>query len=148
MDIGLLRKLREETGCSIMACKKALEHTGGDVKKAKEYITKEAQVFSEKKAKREAHQGIIASYIHSTKRVGSMVEVHCETDFVARTREFQSLVQELALHIAGMNPKDIEELLIQPYVRDPSIPIKGLIAQTVHSIGEHIEVVRFTRYEI
>lgn len=144
----MLKKLREETGCSIMDCKKALDEAKGDAKKAREHLRKNATQVVEKKANRQALEGIIASYIHSTKRIGSLVELHCETDFVANTAEFQKLAQELALHIAGMNPKDVEELLAQPYVRDPSVPVKDIIAQTVGSVGEHIEVVRFTRYEI
>ncbi|MBI3335047.1 MAG: translation elongation factor Ts [Candidatus Portnoybacteria bacterium] len=148
MDLSLLKKLRDETGASIMACKKALDEAKGDVKKAREYIKVSAQAMVEKRSGREVREGVVASYIHNTNRVGSLVQLNCETDFVAHTPEFQRLAKELALHIAGMNPKDIKELLAQPYVRDPSIPVKDVIAQTVGSIGEHIEVVGFTRYEI
>lgn len=147
-NVSLVKKLRDETGASIMACKKALEEARGDLKKAKAYLAKHSAAIMEKTAARETRQGIIAGYIHMTKRVGSMVEVRCETDFVANTKEFQNLASELALHVAGMNPKDLPELLTQPYVRDPSRTIQSLISDTTQSVGEHIQVVRFIRYEI
>ena len=148
LDISLVKKLRDETGASIMACKKALEDAKGDLVKAKAYLAKHSDTVMEKTSARETHEGVIVAYIHNTKHVGSMVEVRCETDFVANTKEFQSLASELALHIAGMKPKDIPELLVQPYVRDPSRTIQSLISDTTQSMGEHIQVVRFARYEI
>lgn len=148
MNLSLVKKLRDETGASIMLCKKALEEAKGDLAKAKAYLSKHTDAIMEKTAARETHQGMIASYIHTTKRVGSMVEVRCETDFVANTKEFQNLASELALHIAGMNPKDVSELLAQPYVREPGRTIQSLIADTTKSVGERIQVVRFVRYEI
>lgn len=147
-NVSLVKKFRDETGASIMACKKALEEAKGDMKKAKAYLAKHSDAIMEKAATRETRQGVIAGYIHTTKRVGSMVEVRCESDFVANTKEFQNLASELALHIAGMNPKDIPELLSQPYVRDPSHTIQSLISDTTQSVGEHIQIVCFIRYEI
>ena len=148
MDLSSLKTLRDETGASIMACKKALEDAKGDIKKAKESLRVTAQSIVEKKTDREADQGIIASYIHTTRKVGSLIELNCETDFVARTQEFQNLAKELALHIAGMNPEDVKELLRQQYVRDPSLTIEDLISKTISSVGENIKIARFTRYEI
>lgn len=148
MDVVLLKQLREETGASIMACRQALVESDGDVKKAKKYLKTNATTVLEKKANREAKQGVIASYIHATNKVGGLVELHCETDFVARTEKFQNLARELALHITGMNPQSIQDLLSQPYVRDTSFTIKDLIARTVSEVGERIDVTRFVRYEI
>lgn len=148
MDISLVKQLREETGASIMACRRAVEKAKGDIKKAKEYLKEDAGAIIEKTSNRSTSQGIIASYIHATKRVGVLVELHCETDFVANTKEFQQLATELSLHIAGMDPKDIEELLGQAYVRDASRTIKEFMDQTIASVGENITIHRFTRFAI
>lgn len=148
MDVHSLRTLRDETGASIMACKKALEEAKGDMKRAKEILKVSAQKVIDKKTERDAGEGIVASYIHATKKVGSLIEVYCETDFVARTQEFQNLAKELALHIAGMNPQDERELRGQAYVRDPSVTVQDFIAKTIASVGENIRIGRFTRYEL
>lgn len=148
MDVHSLKTLRDETGASIMACKKALEEAKGDMKRAKEILKVSAQKVIDKKTERDAGEGIVASYIHATKKVGSLIEVYCETDFVARTQEFQNLAKELALHIAGMNPQDERELRGQPYVRDPSVTVQDFIAKTIASVGENIRIGRFTRYEL
>lgn len=148
MELSTLKQLREATGASIMACKRALEKAKGDIKKAKEYLKEDAQAVVQKTSDRATSQGVVASYVHSTKRVAALVEIHCETDFVARTDKFQSLASELALHIAGMNPKDVTELMKQPYVRDTSLTVNDLVAQAIGNLGENISVVRFIRYEI
>lgn len=148
MDVDSLKKLRDETGASIMACKKALEESKGDIKKAKESLKTTTQKVIDNKTKRDAGEGIVASYVHATSKIGSLIEVHCETDFVARTQEFQNLAKELALHIAGMNPQDAQELLAQSYVRDPSLTVGDLIAKTIANVGENIKIGRFARYEI
>jgi len=148
MDSSLVKQLRERTGASIMACKRALEKGNGDLAKAEGYLKEDRDAIIAKTADRKASQGLVVSYIHSNKRVGSLVELHCETDFVARTKEFQQLAAEIALHIAGMNPANLEELLAQPYVRDASRTINDLILQAIGSVGEKVAVTRFARYEI
>lgn len=148
MDLSSVKQLREETGASIMACQRALQKAKGDIAKAKEHLKEDAGAIIKKTADRTTSQGIVASYIHSTKRVASLVELHCETDFVANTKEFGQLASELALHIAGMNPTNIEELLAQPYVRDASRTIKAFIDSTIAGVGENITVARFIRYQV
>lgn len=131
-----------------MACKKALQEAKGDMKKAKDSLKATTQNVVNKKTDRDAGEGIVASYVHATGKIASLVEMRCETDFVARTQEFQNLAKELALHIAGMNPKNGEELLAQPCVRDPSLRVEDIIAKTIANVGENIKIARFTRYEI
>ena len=143
-----MKQLREESGASIMACRRALEKAKGDIKKAKEYLKEDVGALAQKTSQRTTSQGIIASYIHSTKRVGTIIELHCETDFVANTPQFQQLAFELALHIAGMKPAGVEELLAQPYVRDVSRTVRALVDETIAAVGENITVSRFIRYEI
>jgi len=99
-----VKKLREETGISIMMCKNALLKTDGDFKEAKKYLREQGEKIAAKKLIRETHQGIIASYIHNNLKIGAMIEVHCETDFVAKNEEFQNLCKELAIQVAGYNP--------------------------------------------
>ncbi len=105
VDLELLKKLREETAVSLAQCKKALEEAGGDLNKAKELLRKWGEDLAEKKSQRETKEGIIGAYVHSNKKIGVLVEVLCETDFVARNEEFQKLAHDLAMHIAAMKPK-------------------------------------------
>ena len=148
VDINLLKKLRNETSVSLADCRKALEEARNDYKKALDVLRKSGLEKAAKKAERETSQGIIGSYIHQNGRVGVLVEVLCETDFVALTDEFKSLVHEVGMQIAAMNPKDVPSLLKQEYIRDPKetmdLVIKGVIAK----LGENIVVKRFQRFEI
>jgi elongation factor Ts len=148
VDINLLKKLRNETSVSLADCRKALEETKNDYRKALDILKKSGLEKAAKKAERETLQGIIGSYIHQNGRVGVLVEVLCETDFVALTDEFKNLVHEIGMQIAAMNPKDVSSLLKQEYIRDPKetmdIVIKGVIAK----LGENIVVKRFQRFEI
>lgn len=100
-----IKRLREETGAGVMDCKRALERTGGDMEKAKEWLRAEGLLKAEKKFGRIAKEGVIACYIHHGNRLGAMVELNCESDFVARTEEFQQLAKEIAMQVAGMNPQ-------------------------------------------
>lgn len=97
-------QLRSTTGCGMMDCKKALEESQGDVEKAHEILRKKGAAKAAKKADRDINEGVVASYIHSTKKVGTMVKLACETDFVARNEEFQALAYEIAMHVAAANP--------------------------------------------
>ena len=104
--------------------------------------------IAQKKQAREAGEGLIETYLHPTGRVGALLDVRCETDFVARSADFKSLCHELALQVASMNPETTEELLKQPYIRDPSKTMKDVITETIAKLGENIIVKRFSRFEI
>lgn len=148
VDLELLKKLRNETQVSIADCRKALEETVNDYKKALEWLKKHGLEKAAKKKERETSQGIIDSYIHQNGRVGVLVELSCETDFVARTSEFKELSHEIGMQIAAMNPKDVESLLEQEYIRDTSMKIEDLVKQTIAKIGENITIKRFSRFEL
>ncbi|KKT90966.1 MAG: Elongation factor Ts [Candidatus Jorgensenbacteria bacterium GW2011_GWA2_45_13] len=142
-----LIKLRELTGAGVMECKRALDESKGDFEKAKEYIRKAGAARAEKKKERKTGAGLLHSYIHNN-RVGVLIEVRCETDFVARSDPFQNLVHELTLHIAATDPENPEALLKEPYVKDESLTIAQLIDKTIAQVGENIQVERFARFEI
>jgi elongation factor Ts len=156
-------RLREETGAGMLDCKKALDDNNGDFDKAKEQLRERGFAAAAKRAERETAEGMITSYIHHNGRYGSLVEVNCESDFVARTADFQELVQQLALHIAAReaqyvsqdempegsedDPKDVV-LLLQPYVKDESRTIQDLVTETIGKTGENIRIRRFARFEL
>jgi len=142
-----IKQLREKTGAGVMDAKKALEESGGDMKKAEEIIAAKGIVKAEKKADREVKSGLVYGYTHQG-RVGVLVEVSCETDFVAKNPEFETLCKEVALQVASMEPKDVEELLEQDYIRDGSKKIKDLVTSLIGKIGENIQVRRFVRFEL
>ena len=148
IDLKLLKKLRDETAASIADCRLALDESGGDYKKALAWLKKRAVEKAEKKAGRETSQGIIEAYIHHGGKVGVLVELLCETDFVVKTDEFKHLAREIALQIAAMDPKDVETLLKQEYIRDASVKIEQLVKGVIGKLGENITVKRFVRYEI
>lgn len=147
-DIKLLKKLREETGTGIADCRKALEESGNDYKKALLWIKKHGIEKAAKKSDRETSQGLVEAYIHQGGRVGAMIEITCETDFVARTDDFKNLAHELAMQIAAMNPKDVSSLLKQEYIRDGSIKIEDLVKQAIAKLGENIVVKKISRISL
>lgn len=140
-------KLREITSAGVMECKKALEDAGGNFDKAVAFIHERGITKAEKKGERETGAGLLESYIHN-ERVGVLVELRCETDFVARNPIFKELAHNLAMHIAAMNPSDKEDLLKQNYVKDDSLTIEFFIKSVIAKIGENIKVEKFCRYEI
>lgn len=142
-----LKILRDETGFGVMDIKRALEETGGDVAKAREILKNQSALTVVKKADREAKQGLIESYTHMG-RIGAMVEVSSETDFVARNDEFKAFVHDLALHIASMNPRNKEELFDQPFFKDEARTIRQVLDELVGKIGENIQIRRFARFEL
>lgn len=150
MDISLdqIKKLRAKTGAGVADCRKALEDSVGDFKKAKELLRSWGVDKAAKKADRVVGAGLVDTYIHAGGRVGAMVEVNCETDFVARTDEFKNLAHELAMQVAAMDPKDVGELLKQEYIRDNTKTIDQLIKETIATVGENIKVSRFIRFEL
>ena len=142
-----LKKLREETGAGIADVRASLEEAEGNVKKAKEIIKQKGFVKAAKKADREVRNGLVEVYSHQGK-VGVVVELLCETDFVAKTEDFKNLVHDIALQIASMNPKDKEELLKQEYIRDGSLTIDALIKSVIGKLGENIQIGKFSRIEL
>jgi len=141
-------KLRKETGLGVMACKKALIGAQGDLKKARAKLTTRSKEKSVEKQDREIKAGLIDSYIHHHGRVGVLVKLGCETDFVAKNKDFKELAHELSLQIASMDPQDVKQLLSQPSIRDEQKKIQDLIDEAIAKLGEKIEVVEFVRYQI
>jgi elongation factor Ts len=138
-----IKKLREATQAGVSDIRAALEETNGDFDKAKEILRKKGIEKAAKKSGREVKAGMVFSYVHHTGRLGALVALACETDFVAKTEGFQKLGKELALHIAASSPEDVEALLKQEYVRDPAKTIADLIKETVGILGENIRVMDF-----
>ncbi len=143
-----LKQLREETGARVMDAKKALEEAKGDMAKAKKIVEEKGLARAEKTADRETKAGYVASYVHNNGQVASMVEMVCETDFVAQNDEFRTLARDIAMQVASMNPADVDELLGQEFIRDGSQTIEKLVKSLSGKIGERMEVTRFTRYAI
>ena len=148
VDIELLKKLRLETGISLADCRKALEETNNDYKKATEWLKKQGLEKAEKKSDREASQGLVESYIHQNGKVGSLVKIACETDFVARTEDFKNLAHEVAMQVAAMKPKNVDTLLKQEYIRDGSQTIEQLIKSVIAKLGENIVIKEIVVFEI
>lgn len=144
VNLNDLKKLREESSAGVSDCRQALEDAKGNYAKAKKLLVERGLEKASKKEGKETTQGVIESYVHAGK-IGVLVELRCETDFVARTDEFKNLAHEIALQVASMNPENVEELLKGEYIRDPNMTIAGLIAQTVAKLGENITVAHFTR---
>ena len=147
-DVEKIKKMREETGLAFGRIKKALDESGGDEEKAKEILKRLGLDVVAKKSSRSVGEGVVDAYVHSNKRVGSMVGLLCETDFVARGDEFRSLAHDIAMHIAAMRPQNNEELLGQPFVKDQNITIQELINGTIAKLGENIKISKFIILEI
>lgn len=147
MDAKSVGRLRAETGAGVMDCKKALEESRGDFEKAKAILENNAAAIAKKKSERSANQGLIECYCHGGK-IGVLLELACETDFVAKNEEFKNLAHNLAMQVASMNPNNTEELFSGAYIKNESMTVKKLIEQAVGKIGENIQVKRFIRYEL
>jgi len=145
IDVTKVKSLREKTGAGVNECCKALDESNGDLAKAESWLKSRGIEKAAKKEGRETKQGIIESYIHNQGKIGVLVELNCETDFVARTDDFKTLAHELAMQISAMDPKNVEELLKQEYIRDPQLSVGDLVKQTIAKIGENIQVARFSR---
>lgn len=158
-----VKELREKTGAGVMDCKKALLEASGDFDKATKTLSERGLAIARKKAERVANQGVIESYVHQGGRIGVIVEVNCETDFVARTPEFKELAHDIALQIAAMSPQfiSVEDvpsdtevnakeacLLLQSFVKDPNKIVQDIITDTIAKVGENIRVRRFSRFEL
>ena len=147
-DIKKIKELRDDTGAGVMEAKEMLEKHDGDIKKAKEELMKKASAKAAKKADRVAGDGLVYSYIHNKGKVGSMLLMACETDFVAKTDDFQKLCKEIAMQICTDEYKDVDEILKSPYMRDESKTIQDLINETLAKVGEKIELKKFIKYTI
>jgi len=170
MSLDAIKELRELTNCGIIDCKKALAEAKGDLEKAKAILREKGLQMALKKASRTANEGRVEAYIHHGNKIGVIVEVNCETDFVARNEAFILFAKDLAMHIAAMSPKYIKKedvpadvlpveeeradfiksnvLLEQPFVKDASKSIQDLLNELIAKIGENIIVGRFIRYKI
>lgn len=142
-----IKKLREKTGAGVMDAKRALEESGGNFEQAIEIIKEKGLTKADKKAEREIKAGIIKAYVHND-RVGAVLRLGCETDFVAKSEPFQELAQEIAMQIVAMDPDDVEALLEQPFIKDESTTVGDLIKQAIAKTGENIRVDEFHRLEL
>jgi elongation factor Ts len=158
-----VKELREQSGTGIMDCRNALLEAEGDIEKALQILKERSLFQAQKKAKRPVTQGVIEAYIHTGGGIGAMVEVNCETDFVARTDEFKELAHHLAMQVTAICPQfisreeipegaDIEPetacLLLQPYIKDPDKTVQDIINETIVKVGENIKVSKFARFEL
>ena len=143
-----IKALREETGVSLMKCKEALEQADGNMDKAREILREISSKAAAKKADRELAAGVIQSYIHPNNAVGVLINLSCETDYVARNEDFIALANDIAMHIAAMMPETKEELAEQTFVKNPELTIAKLIEEATLKIGERIEVAEFTRFAL
>jgi elongation factor Ts len=165
-----IKQLREETGVSIMECKKALEQSKGNIETAKEFLKKRGLEIAAKKSSRATMQGRIESYIHHNHKVGALVEINCETDFVAKNEDFVKLCKDIAMHIVAARPMffkkedvakdDIPDkekpedfykracLLEQPFIKDEKITINEYISSLIAKTGENIVIGRYTRFAL
>ena len=160
---GRVKELREHSGAGIMECKNALIETKGDIEKALEILRERCLFKAAKKRERSASEGLIETYVHAGGRIGAMLEVNCETDFAARTKEFKELAHNLAMQVAAIPPQfismeevpegtDIDTktdcLLVQPYIRNLDMTVQDVINEAIAKIGENIRIRRFVRFEL
>jgi len=163
ISVDRVKELRDQSGAAIMQCRNALIEAQGDIEKALEILKQQSISLAEKKTNRATTQGLIEAYVHAGGRIGAMVEVNCETDFVARTDEFKKLAHHLAMQVAAMAPKFISSeevpegteiepqtacLLLQPDIKEPDKTVREIIVETIAKVGENIKVGRFARFEL
>lgn len=147
-DIETIKELREATGFSFAEISRAMAEAGGDKARALEILKAHGASLAEKKSARVTGEGIIEAYIHATKKIGALVELLCETDFVARNPLFNQLAHELAMHVAAMDPQTVAELLRQPFIKDQDVTVAELIQQYIGKIGENIKIGKFVRFQL
>jgi elongation factor Ts len=159
----MIKELRERSGAGIMECRSVLVETGGDMEKAEAVLREKGLLKAQKKAERTTGQGLVEAYVHTAGRLAAMVEVNCETDFVARTDVFKDLAHSLAMQVAALSPKYVSEeeipddesseaqevcLLHQPYIKDPTRTVNDIVVEAIAKTGENIKVRRFVRFEL
>ena len=143
-----IKELRDETGLSVMECKRALEDAGGEREKAIALLKERGAAVAAKKGGRTLGAGTVVAYTHASGTIAAMVELLCETDFVGKNPEFKAIGYDIAMHIAAMNPENTEELLTQAFIKDPSRSIGDLVNGAVQKFGERTEVGKFVRFSI
>lgn len=148
INASLVKKIREETGAGVMDIRRALLEAEGNENKAKELLQAKGESTVAKRSERETSQGVIETYVHAGGKVGSMIFLACETDFVAKTEEFKTLAKELAMQVAAMNPTNIDELIEQDYIRDPGKTIKQLITEVIAKTGENVQIKKIARFSL
>lgn len=146
--IEKIQKLRAETGVGVMVAREALAQNGGDLGQAKVWLKQHASAQADEKTDRSTPQGAVFAYIHQTGKVAALVKLGCETDFVAKTAEFATLGKEISMQVAAMNPKDVADLLAQPWIRQGRKTVEQLVEELVAKVGENIKIVEFARMEI
>ena len=147
-NIEIITKLRDETGAGILEIKNMLEEQGDNYDKTKEELLKKSAAKAAKKSDRVAEDGLVYSYIHNSGKVGSLVLLSCETDFVAKTEDFQKLCKDIAMQVCSEDYEDLEKLLESEYIRDPSKKISDLINEAVAKVGEKIEIRKFAKFSV
>ena len=160
---AMVKELREKTGAGVMESKRALTEANGDMRRAEALLEEWAGGRIAKRAGRATNQGLVETYVHGGGRIGAMVEVNCETDFVARNEAFRELAHDIALQVAAMDPQylsadEIPEgtpgrpadlaLLAMPFIKDPSKTVEDLVREAIRKTGENIQIRRFARFEI
>lgn len=163
VSVEMVKELRAQSGAGVMECRNVLVEVEGDMNKALQLLKEKGLLKAQKKAERTTSQGLVEAYIHTGGRIGAMVEVNCETDFVARTDEFKELAHDLAMQVAALAPQFIAKeevpegaevepqiacLLLQPYIKDPTKTVQDVIVGTIARLGENIRVRRFARFEL
>jgi elongation factor Ts len=152
-----LKELREETGLSFAQIKKALDEAGGDKEKARTILSAYSSAQAEKKSDRELAAGVVASYVHGSGTIGVILQLGCETDFVAKNEEFVALAKDLAMHVCAMAPSTVDksegqeegaDLMGQAFIKNPEMTVEQKIQAAVQKFGENTKVIRFTRYSI
>ena len=159
----MIKELRDQSGAGIMDCRDTLVGVDGDIEKAVQVLKEKGFAKAQKKAERTTTQGLVEAYVHTGGRIGAMVEVSCETDFVARTDEFRELAHSMAMQVAALSPLYIAEeevpegsdvtpqeacLLLQPFIKDPTRTVQDIIVEAIAKVGENIRIKRFARYEL
>ncbi|KKR30795.1 hypothetical protein A2715_02170 [Candidatus Woesebacteria bacterium RIFCSPHIGHO2_01_FULL_39_32] len=145
ITVDQIRELKEDTGAPVMRTKKVLEELKGDMKKAEEILRKEGFEKVAKRVRRETSEGIVATYAHHNQKVVGVIELFCETDFVARNELFQNLAHDLAMQVASMGEKDFEK---QEFIKDPSKIVEDLVKEVIAKTGENARIGRIFRVEL
>jgi elongation factor Ts len=159
----MVKELRDRTGAGIMDTKRALDAAGGVMEEAEKALAEKGLATAMKKGGRETSEGVIQSYVHTGNRIGAMVELNCETDFVARTPEFNELARDLAMQVAAMSPIHIERDMVpedagdvpteevlteQQYIKDPGKTVSELVTEMIARVGENVRIRRIARFEL
>lgn len=157
-----IKDLRSQTSAGIMECKRALQDCGGDIQAAAQMLQERGHAIAKKKQSRVAEQGLVECYVHTGGRIGALVELNCETDFVARTPEFKELAHDMAMQVVATNPRfvgrddvpegedvgDEECLILQPFIKDSGRTVGDIVTETISRVRENVRVRRFVRFEL